>query len=81
MFPFISVVAVDADTLMQSLGPTLVATVITDDPAWREVALRTPGIERLNLGPMATTQVHWDQPHEGNLFDFLYRRRAIQWTA
>jgi len=81
MFPFISVVEVDADTLMQSLGPTLVATVITDDPAWREVALRTPGIERLNLGPMATTQVHWDQPHEGNLFDFLYRRRAIQWTA
>jgi len=23
-------------------------------------------------------QVAWDQPHEGNLFEFLYRRRALE---
>jgi hypothetical protein len=22
--------------------------------------------------------VQWEQPHEGNLFEFLYRRRALQ---
>jgi hypothetical protein len=23
-------------------------------------------------------RVQWEQPHEGNLFEFLYRRRALQ---
>jgi hypothetical protein len=23
-------------------------------------------------------QISWDQPHEGNLFEFLYRRRALE---
>jgi hypothetical protein len=27
---------------------------------------------------MPTCQVQWEQPHEGNLFEFLYHRRAIQ---
>jgi hypothetical protein len=22
--------------------------------------------------------VSWDQPHEGNMFEFLYKRRAIE---
>jgi hypothetical protein len=22
-------------------------------------------------------KISWDQPHEGNLFEFLYKRRAI----
>ena len=29
---------------------------------------------------MATNHVEWDQPHEGNLFEFLYKRRSIQVT-
>jgi hypothetical protein len=32
----------------------------------------------LNLGPISTMQISWDQPHEGNLFEFLYRRRALE---
>ena len=35
-------------------------------------------IHRLNLGPVPTSRVEWDQPHEGNLFEFLYARRALQ---
>jgi hypothetical protein len=23
-------------------------------------------------------KVSWDQPHEGNLFEFLYRRRSFE---
>ena len=37
-----------------------------------------PEIERLNLGPVSTMKISWDQPHEGNMFEFLYRRRALE---
>ena len=36
-----------------------------------------PGV-CLNLGPIPTPRISWDQPHEGNLFDHLYARRAFQ---
>jgi hypothetical protein len=32
----------------------------------------------LNLGPIPTMRISWDQPHEGNMFEFLYRRRALE---
>jgi hypothetical protein len=34
----------------------------------------------LNLGPISTTRISWDQPHEGNLFEFLYRRRSLEFS-
>ena len=34
-----------------------------------------------DLGPIPTNQIGGDQPHEGNLFDHLYGRRAIQRVA
>jgi hypothetical protein len=40
--------------------------------------LANPHIGRLNLGPISTMKISWDQPHEGNLFDHLYSRRAFQ---
>jgi hypothetical protein len=55
-----------------------VVTAITEDAAFLDQLLASPHIERLNLGPMPTTRVRWDQPHEGNMFEFLYRRRSIQ---
>lgn len=35
-------------------------------------------IDRLNIGPIETFKLSWDQPHEGNLFNLLYRQRAFQ---
>ena len=35
-------------------------------------------IDRLNVGPIETFKLSWDQPHEGNLFELLYRQRAFQ---
>jgi hypothetical protein len=35
-------------------------------------------IDRLNLGPVPTIRLTYDQPHEGNLFEHLYRQRAFQ---
>ena len=39
--------------------------------------LESPLIRRLNLAAIPTTKISWDQPHEGNLFESLYRRRAL----
>ncbi len=50
---------------------------MTRDKKLTEALLEAPEIGRLNLGPVPTPHVSWDQPHEGNLFEFLYQRRAI----
>jgi len=78
LFPFASVVQVDQDQIASQLGPTLVVTAITKDPRLIQTLVNSPRIDRLNIGALATNQVSWDQPHEGNLFDHLYGRRAFQ---
>jgi acyl-CoA reductase-like NAD-dependent aldehyde dehydrogenase len=78
LFPYASIVETPQAEMLDQIGPSLVVTAITQDPAFRESLLESPLIQRLNLGPIPTTRVSWDQPHEGNLFDFLYRRRAIE---
>ncbi|MCF7975872.1 MAG: aldehyde dehydrogenase family protein [Phycisphaerae bacterium] len=78
MFPFASVVELPQSDMLDWIGPSLVVTAITQDPQFRRALLRCEHIKRLNLGAMPTGQVSWDQPHEGNLFEFLYARRAIQ---
>jgi hypothetical protein len=78
MFPYASVVEVPQEKMLEVIGPTLVATAITADPQFSDMLLRSADIDRLNLGYIPTTHVEWNQPHEGNLFEFLYKRRAIQ---
>jgi hypothetical protein len=81
LFPFASVVEVPAESLPACLGPSLVVTCLSDDARFRDRFIASPLVDRLNLGAIATTQIGWDQPHEGNLFDHLYARRAIQRLA
>ncbi len=78
MFPYASVVEIDQNKVIDRIGPSLTVTAITSDKKFIRELLRCKNIERLNIGPIPTTQIEWDQPHEGNLFEFLYRRRAIQ---
>ena len=40
--------------------------------------LESPHVGRLNIGAIQTNAIRWDQPHEGNLFDHLYSRRAFE---
>jgi acyl-CoA reductase-like NAD-dependent aldehyde dehydrogenase len=81
LFPFASVVEVAADDLPHVLGPSLVVTCVSGDRRFQERFMASPHVDRLNLGAIPTTQIGWDQPHEGNLFDHLYARRAIQQSA
>jgi hypothetical protein len=78
LFPFASVLQVDQEQIPSHLGPTLVVTALTKDPRLIQTLVNSPRIDRLNIGALPTNQVSWDQPHEGNLFDHLYARRAFQ---
>ena len=76
--PYASVVEVPQAEMLGQIGPSLVVSAITKDPDFTEELLNSPLIERLNLGPVTTMKVSWDQPHEGNMFEFLYKRRSIE---
>ncbi|MGA3179154.1 MAG: aldehyde dehydrogenase family protein [Verrucomicrobiota bacterium] len=78
LFPYASVVTVPQAEMLRQIGPSLAVTAITQDRLFVGQLMESPLIERLNLGPISTLQVSWDQPHEGNLFEFLYKRRAIE---
>jgi len=78
LFPYAAVVKVDQAQIAQLLGPSLVVTAITADPKLIDQLVASPHVDRLNIGAVATNHVSWDQPHEGNLFDHLYARRAFQ---
>jgi acyl-CoA reductase-like NAD-dependent aldehyde dehydrogenase len=81
LFPFASVVECSAAEVPDAIGPTLVATVLTRDRSFARSLMNSPDVDRLNLGPIPTWQLSWDQPHEGNLFEHLYRQRAFQAEA
>lgn len=76
-FPFVSVVEVARAELVPWLGPTLVVSALTDDEALITELLRAPHVDRLHTDGIPTTSIRWDQPHEGNLFEWLFRRRAV----
>ena len=77
LFPYASVTEVPQAEMLETMGQSLVVTVISEQSAWKEQCLESNCIDRLNLGPTPTNRVQWDQPHEGNLFEFLFRRRSI----
>ena len=56
-------------------------TAITQDDGFKKDLLRASNVERLNIGPLSTMKISWDQPHEGNMFEFLYKRRSIGLAA
>ncbi|HET9372321.1 MAG TPA: aldehyde dehydrogenase family protein [Vicinamibacterales bacterium] len=81
LFPYAAVVDLSSDdvaTLPACLGSTLVVTALTSDQALIDRLLGSDVIGRLNLGAIKTNQIAWDQPHEGNLFEHIYGRRAFQ---
>ncbi len=77
LFPYASVTEVPQEEMLGLIGPSLVVSAITEDPEWKTQLLECGSIDRLNLGATPTNRVQWDQPHEGNLFEFLYKRRSI----
>jgi len=78
LFPYAAVVECPTTEMPNAIGRTLIASAITEDEAFKRSLLASPNVDRLNMGPIPTWQIGWDQPHEGNLFEHLYRQRAFQ---
>jgi acyl-CoA reductase-like NAD-dependent aldehyde dehydrogenase len=78
MYPFASVVECPQDKMLESIGPTLVCTALTNDPKFQQELTDATHIDRLNIGPIPTIKLDWLQPHEGNIVEFLFRARAYQ---
>jgi acyl-CoA reductase-like NAD-dependent aldehyde dehydrogenase len=78
MFPFVTVVECPQARMLEAIGPTLVCSAITCNDGFRRQLLDAVHIDRLNFGPVPTTQLNWLQPHEGNIVEFLFRARAFQ---
>ena len=76
--PYASVVQVPQSEMLKQIGYSLAVSAITKDEKFIEQLVEFPEIERLNIGPVSTMKISWDQPHEGNMFEFLYKRRSIE---
>lgn len=76
--PYASVVTASPSEVLSQIGYTLACTAITRDPGLIARLEAYPEIERLNIGPVSTMKISWDQPHEGNMFEFLWKRRSIE---
>jgi acyl-CoA reductase-like NAD-dependent aldehyde dehydrogenase len=84
LFPYAAVVKVTPEQMArmpEAMGKTLVVSALTSDQDLVNRLLESPHVDRLNVGPIATNQISWDQPHEGNLFEHLYARRSYQAAA
>lgn len=76
--PYASVVTCPQSEMLSKIGYTLAASVITKNPQFIEAVTDFAEIDRLNIGPVSTMKISWDQPHEGNMFEFLWKRRSIE---
>lgn len=76
--PYASVVTAPQSEMLKQIGYSLAVSAITKDEKFIEQLVEFPEIERLNIGPVSTMKISWDQPHEGNMFEFLYKRRSIE---
>ena len=76
--PYASVVQCPQSEMLGHIGYSLAVSAITKDAAFIDQLSAFPDIERLNIGPVSTMAISWDQPHEGNMFEFLWKRRSIE---
>jgi acyl-CoA reductase-like NAD-dependent aldehyde dehydrogenase len=81
LFPFASVVECPVEQMPEAIGPSLIVSAITKDQQLIDALMDSSNVDRLNVGSIPTWRISWDQPHEGNLFEHLYRQRAFQIEA
>ncbi len=78
LFPYASVIECPVADMPRCIGPTLVVSAVSQDRRFADALMASANVDRLNVGPIPTWRIGWDQPHEGNLFELLYRQRAFQ---
>lgn len=81
LFPYASVIECPTSEMADAIGPTLIVSAVTGERSLIGSLMASPNVDRLNIGPIETWRISWDQPHEGNLFEHLYRQRSFQRAA
>ena len=76
--PYASVVQCPQGEMLDKIGYSLAVSAITKDAKFIGELEAFAEIDRLNIGPISTMAISWDQPHEGNMFEFLWKRRSIE---
>lgn len=76
--PYASVVTCAQKDMLHQIGYSLAVSAITKNAAFIDELQAFGEIDRLNIGPVSTMAISWDQPHEGNMFEFLWKRRSIE---
>src|SRR5260370_35411829 len=64
MFPFLTVDKVPQEKMLESIGPTLVCSAITEDKKFQRALVDATHIDRLNLGPLPPIQLNWLHAHD-----------------
>jgi hypothetical protein len=50
--------------------------MLADEEVVRAVMDR-PEADRVHVGPVPTTRIRWDQPHQGKWVEATWRRRGV----
>ena len=68
----------DSKQLSEARREALFPLIQAQALAWHIEFVSAEEIDRLNIGPVSTMKISWDQPHEGNMYEFLWKRRSIE---
>ncbi|GBD99999.1 methylmalonate-semialdehyde dehydrogenase [acylating] [bacterium BMS3Abin07] len=77
-FPFITVTEVDRDGILDAASDSLVVTLLSDDDELFKKLLFCPDIGKVYHGVFPTTDIDFQDPHEGFISDFLFKTKALK---
>lgn len=77
-FQYCTVTEISEDKLDDKLSDTLTLSMFTNDEEKIEAALRDPSIEKVYASQVTTCDIDLNEPHEGYLLDFLFKKKAFR---
>lgn len=76
-FPFITVTEVCRDEILDAVSGSLVVTMLSDDELFKKL-LFCPDIGKVYHGVFSTTDIDFQDPHEGFISEFLFKTKALK---
>lgn len=77
-FPYITVAEVKREEVIRAASGSLVVTLFSEDPDLFRDLLFCPHISKVYHGLCPTTDIDFQEPHEGFISDFLFTTKAIR---
>lgn len=78
-FPFVTVSEEpDIDTIVRAASGSLVVTLLSNNDTLFNKLLFSPDIFKVYRGPYTTTDIDFQEPHEGFISNFLYKTKTLR---